>query len=237
MAVPPRCHVCGYDMHDIPDGEDFSEHFTEVWFQSDPEQMEQYQAYARDWSGPHRPPGHYWFCFRHAALAVERKALDTRDALTEIRRIAWLDMHGSDRERYETTAEERFGYSFPEGYRTFLHETTGMTVEASIPGTSGGYLSEIYGLVDVMETNDDRRAHGPLAAVPANFIVIGGGPDGVLCLRIDESEKGSIWWAQIDRMGEGPHEGKHGDIMTRLAPDFESLMTTLSARGDRTARP
>ena len=81
--MPPRCFVCGRDLHQVPDGEDLWSHFTLVQFGlDDAERALEQERDATGWTG--HPTGAVWFCREHAGLAEARVGMHWRAALEAI---------------------------------------------------------------------------------------------------------------------------------------------------------
>ena len=114
----------------------------------------------------------------------------------------------------------------PEMFRVWISQHGGADVrpELPIPDETGNALLSVFLSVDQIISS--HGAKGSFSeTVPANFIVVGEGPGGAVCLRVDNSEFGSVWFADYDLAGETLAEGeRYMSIMSKIADNWEEFL-------------
>jgi len=124
-------------------------------------------------------------------------------------------------------AEGSLGVELPAPYRSFLATVGGgHTGDLEVPGTDGmGVLQELYSATDLVARNaSDAREAGFAVSVPREYLLIGEGAGGALCLQVTGEDRGSVWWADFDLAGEYEDEDPHQDVMIRLAGTFDEFL-------------
>ena len=97
-----------------------------------------------------------------------------------------------------------------------------------------GFVDEILGCNAALKwdvTNwHDRVANGFIKMIPREFLVIGLGSGGDLCLLLAGEDFGSVWWADFDLGDEIAsvldYDGPIPQIMRRVANNFQEFLDT-----------
>jgi SMI1 / KNR4 family (SUKH-1) len=119
-------------------------------------------------------------------------------------------------------AEHKLGYRLPEPFRHLIRDTGGGSLSDNlvIPGSAGSaILTRILGLEQLIYL----QHQGFNEVVPHEYLVVGDGGGGALCLRIADGDEGSVWWADYDLAEELDAEEPTEKIMSRLADDFAAF--------------
>jgi hypothetical protein len=81
-VIPPRCHVCGLDLFDVPD--DGRKHFILVYFGETADAKRYYSRQMAELGREGHPNNAIWFCTEHADLARQHENMETGAALRAI---------------------------------------------------------------------------------------------------------------------------------------------------------
>lgn len=116
-------------------------------------------------------------------------------------------------------AEHKLGHRLPDAFRRVLLKTGGGSLADNVivPGSAGSaILTRIFGLEQLIYL----QRQGFNEVVPHEYLVVGDGGGGGLCLKVGGSDEGSVWWADYDLAEELDADEPTEKIMSRLADDF-----------------
>ncbi|QNG19205.1 SMI1/KNR4 family protein [Rhodococcus triatomae] len=122
--------------------------------------------------------------------------------------------------------ENKIGHRLPEPYRTWLLQHGGAQVDdMAMPTPDGhGALLEFDRPYDLAYF----YRHGANAWIPPEYLAVGGGAGGAVCIRLVGPDTGAIYWADYDITLElGLDEDEYSeDIMTRLTDNWNTFLDT-----------
>lgn len=113
----------------------------------------------------------------------------------------------------------------PTEYRNWLRESDGAYIVdmLAMPDSEGGALLEE--LFTAREAAANYPGMGASSCVPLDFLVVGDGPGGAICIKISGNNVGTIWFADYDLANQIFDDGERGlEIMTPLADSWTSFL-------------
>lgn len=120
-------------------------------------------------------------------------------------------------------AESELGAKLPVSYRRFLMSTGGgpLTKTYVLPEFDGSaLLQRFYDARTLVRTQ--HRAFKEV--IPRDYVAVGGGGGGAVCVKVGGDDVGSVWWADYDEAEDIGAEGPTQDVMVRQADDFSSFL-------------
>ena len=129
--------------------------------------------------------------------------------------------------------EVRLGLALPEDYRTWLKETNGAHVDSL--GVENGLVNSFVGVLDDdseggLAQRQEQRQGSFGGWVPAEYLLVSYGAGGAVCLKVEEPDRGSVWWADYDAGAELAPEGDRAFdplpvILSRLADNWSQFIS------------
>lgn len=119
--------------------------------------------------------------------------------------------------------ESMLGISLPIGFRAFLMSTGGgaLTRTYVLPEFGGSALLRRF--YDADEFVDAQHS-GFNEVIPYEYVAVGGGGGGAVCVKVSGDDVGSVWWADYDEAEDIGAEGPTQDVMVRQADDFDAFL-------------
>lgn len=139
-----------------------------------------------------------------------------------------IQADGELSEQQVVEIESTLGIGLPARYRALLMSTGGGYLKKSYvfpePELDGSaILCSFYDTARLV-----RKQHrGFNEVIPHEYIAVGGGGGGSLCVKIDGADVGSVWWADMDRDEVLDAEEPVQEIMLRLADDFDAFLEAI----------
>src|SRR4051794_15388428 len=95
------------------------------------------------------------------------------------------------------------GEDLPEDYLIWVEKYGGSSTSENLvmPDVNGNALLELFYNAETVASDYQTRG-GFSRNVPREFVVVGYGPGGGLCLAIRKSDFGSVWFANYDLADE-----------------------------------
>lgn len=123
-------------------------------------------------------------------------------------------------------AESALGVTLPQAYRRFLLSTGGGSLARNyvIPEFDGSAIfSEFHDVGELVRA----QGVGSNEVVPHEYIVVGDGGGGGLCVKVAGDDVGSVWWVDYDGAEIIGAEEPTQDVMIRQADDFDAFLSMI----------
>ena len=131
--------------------------------------------------------------------------------------------YGRYSEAQVANAERKLGIDFPGQYRSFLLTNGGGSLAESwvVPNTdASALLSQFWDIDSLVE----MQGLGFNEVVPREYLIIGAGSGGGLCVKTTGEDIGSVWWANYDLAERIDAEEPTEEVMDRLADTFDEFI-------------
>lgn len=138
-----------------------------------------------------------------------------------------IQAKGELSEEQVVDAESKLGIRLPIGYRAFLASTGGGALAETyvVPEFDGGKLLQRFYDVERLV----RRQHrGFNELIPHEYVAVGDGGGGSVCVKVDGVDIGSVWWADMDMDEVLDAEEPVHEIMLRLADSFDAFLELIA---------